>query len=76
MQFKAVIDRFEGTMAVLLVGSEEKRVHWPKSLLSGTEREGDILNISFTVDTEATRCAKEEAESLLARILSEQKRGQ
>lgn len=45
MQIKAVIDRFEGNKAVLLIGDEEAQVVWPRHLLPIQVNEGDILQI-------------------------------
>ena len=72
MQIRAVIDRFEGQWAVLLAGNEETPIRWPKTMLPNSGREGDILTIALSVDHDATRRAKEEAEDLLRTILEQQ----
>lgn len=69
MQIKAVIDRFEGNKAVLLLGEEETQAVWPKRFLPSEVQEGDILQVAFTIDCEATKTAKAEAESLLQDVL-------
>ena len=57
---KAVIDRFEGELAVLLLGDKgEFRLNFPLSLLPAGCREGDILNISIERDLAATEQTKE-----------------
>lgn len=69
MQIKAVIDRFEGSSAVLFVGNYELPVNWPKTALPENVHEGDVLQITLTIDSEATRLARSEAENLLQRVL-------
>lgn len=75
MQIKAVIDRFEGNKAVLLVGDEEAQVVWPCHILPGEVKEGDILQIDLQFDHEATAAARAEAESLLKQILKRNQEG-
>lgn len=70
MQIKAVIDRFEGNKAVLLVGDEEVQVVWPRQFLASGVQEGDILQIDLQIDQIATEAAKAEAESLLQQVLA------
>ena len=67
MKLNAVIDRFEGDKAVLLVGEQETSVNWPKELLPAV-KEGDILAIDITVDEQATKQAQAEADELFAQI--------
>lgn len=71
MQIQAVIDRFEGNKAVLLVGDDEKKVVWPKEILPIEAQEGDILHVNFRVDSEGTAAARAEADRLLKQILEE-----
>ncbi len=47
---KAVIDRFEGEYAVVLVGPEEIKVDLPRELLPEGAREGSVLDVSFELD--------------------------
>ncbi|WP_040683361.1 DUF3006 domain-containing protein [Thermosinus carboxydivorans] len=72
MQLRAVIDRFEDEKAVLLVGDEEEQVLWPRCLLPAGAREGDILTMALAVDGDATRAAREEAETILRRLLGQE----
>lgn len=71
MKVKAVIDRFEGNKAVLLVGEQEVGVNWPRGLLPAS-KEGDILAIEITVDAAATKQALAEADALLEQIIRQQ----
>jgi hypothetical protein len=66
---KAVIDRIENEIAVLLIGEDGKiRVNFPLSLLPDGSKESDILNISIERDTKATQQAKERTSSLMEKL--------
>jgi len=75
MQIQAVIDRFEGNKAVLLVGDNEAQVVWPRHILPIQVKEGDLLQINLQVDSEATAAAKIAAENLLKEILKKNQHG-
>lgn len=64
----AVIDRFEGDKAVLLLGDEEKQVNFPAKFLPEEVTEGDYIKIDIAYDEEATKAAEEEAEALLKKL--------
>ncbi len=49
MSNKAVVDRFEGESAVLLVGEEEKRMVVPRHSLPTSAREGVGFRLSSAV---------------------------
>lgn len=68
MKVTAVIDRFEGSKAVLLVGETEVRSVWPRACLPAGAGEGDYLSLTVETDREATRMAKQEAEELLRQL--------
>ncbi len=72
MHVKAVIDRFEGPKAILLVGDEEIQVVWPRETLPDGSGEGDILILDLMVDKAATRQARSEADNLLKQLLKDQ----
>ena len=61
----AVIDRFEGENAVLLVGEDEQQVIFPANELPEGLNEGDYLRMNIVYDTDATQSAQEEAARLL-----------
>ena len=69
MEIQAIIDRFEGSKAVLFLGEEEVQVVWPRRILPKEVKEGDILQVTLQIDNEATAAAKAEAENLLEQIL-------
>ncbi len=69
MRIRAVLDRYEGEKAVLLVGDDEASVAWPRALLPDGAKEGDVLWVALSVDEQATREAREEAEELLRQLL-------
>lgn len=64
----AVIDRFEGENAVLLVGKNEQQVIFPTSELPKNLNEGDYLRMNISFDAEATKSALNESISLLNKI--------
>jgi hypothetical protein len=66
---KAVIERVEGELAVLLLGDRgEFRLNFPLSLLPADCREGDILNISIERDLAATEQTKEHVTDLMDKL--------
>ena len=64
----AVIDRFEGDNAVLLVGKKEQEVVFPASELPNGLNEGDYLHMHISYDAETTEKAMNESTSLLNEI--------
>ena len=68
---QAVIDRFEGEDAVLLIGeNEEQQLNVAKKFLPKEVKEGDCLKIDFQINTETTEKRKEKAKELLDKISS------
>ena len=65
---RAVIDRFEGRMAVLLVGDVEQRLVLPRNVLPKEALEGTVLNISFEIDQTATNDTKRRVQDLIDRL--------
>jgi hypothetical protein len=76
MKTKAVIDRFEDDLAVLLVGEEEEQLVVPRTSLPNGAKEGDWLQVeveddhlvSAVVDLDETTAAKERIAEKLARL--------
>ena len=66
---KAVIDRVEGELAVLLLGDKgEFRLNFPLSLLPEGVKEGDIMSISIERDLAATEQTKERVSGLMDKL--------
>jgi prophage tail gpP-like protein len=73
---KAVIDRFEGRFAVLIVGEDEQHMNVPKKRLPKLSKEGDWLQveiqngevISAVMDKEETASAEQRIAEKLARL--------
>lgn len=59
MAMKAVVDRFEGDLAVLLVGEDEIEFVVPHSELPAGTKKGTWLRLSLEVDRQATTDADE-----------------
>ena len=70
---KAIIDRVEGKIAVLLLGDESTKLNIPLFLLPEGCKEGDLLNISFERDVVGTEQAKERVSNLMEKL---KKKGQ
>lgn len=71
MLIKAEIDRFEDNKAVLIVA--DGLIIWPRGSLPAGAGEGDVLSITITVDEQATRKAKTEAEELMRQLIDQNK---
>jgi hypothetical protein len=66
---KAVIDRVEGELAVLLLGDKgEFKLNIPLSLLPEGCKEGDVLSIAIERDPGATEQAKERVSDRMEKL--------
>ena len=73
---KAVIDRFEGEYAILIVGDDEQRLNVPRKLLPLNAREGHWLQLdiqdgkasNIKIDEKETDQAKQRIAEKLARL--------
>jgi hypothetical protein len=66
---KAVIDRIEGELAVLLMGEDGGiKVNMPLILLPEGCREGDVLDITIKKDEKTTVEAKDRSKSLIEKL--------
>lgn len=73
---KAVIDRFEGDLAVLIVGEEEQRMNVSRKLLPKQAKEGSWLQLeildgmpyNMTLDDQETENVKQRIAEKLARL--------
>lgn len=61
----AYIDRYEGNVAVLLLGEEMKKLNFPREFLPDDVDEGDYIKIDIALDKEANEAAEQEALELL-----------
>ena len=61
----AVIDRFEGDNAVLLVGQDGRQAVFPAAGLPEGLSEGDYIRMEISYDARATKVAMEESTRLL-----------
>ncbi|MBC7340615.1 MAG: DUF3006 domain-containing protein [Firmicutes bacterium] len=62
---RAVIDRFEGDLAVVLVGDEEYRLDVPRRFLPRGAREGDVLVLRWEIDRRETDARREKVKGLI-----------
>jgi hypothetical protein len=73
---KAVIDRFEGEYAILIVGEDEKRINVPRKVLPKQAREGLWLKVEIrngevcdiTIDDQETERARQRIAEKLERL--------
>ena len=65
---KAVIDRFEGEYAVILIGDKEIKVDLPRELLPPGAREGSWLNVTFELDPGGSKRQEEKIKGLLEKL--------
>lgn len=65
---RAVVDRIEGDMAVVLVGDDSSRVVMPLNLLPEATKEGDVLKILIESDLEATQESKRHIQALIDKL--------
>lgn len=66
---KAVIDRVEGELAVLLLGDKgEFKLNLPLSQLPDGCREGDVLNVSFERGPAATEQTRERVSGMMEKL--------
>jgi len=65
---KAVIDRFEGEYAVLLVGEEESKVDLPLKLLPKGAIEGSVLDLNLSLDHTGGKARKERIKGKLEKL--------
>ena len=63
---KVVIDRIEGSVAVLMVADDESvQFNLPVAYLPAGVKEGDHLEVNFTIDPEGRKAAERRVEDLL-----------
>ena len=65
---RAVVDRIEGRMVVLLVGDEQHRVTVPRSFLPKDAAEGAVVRILIEVDPAATEDARRRIQNTIDRL--------
>lgn len=68
MAITATIDRFEGEMAVLLVGGEESPVNVPRSDLPDGAKQGDVLRLEASIDCEETERRRQSVQEKIERL--------
>ncbi len=68
MPITATIDRFEGEIAVLLVGPEQTPVNVPRSELPEDADQGDVVRLEGTVDSEETERRRENIQEKIERL--------
>lgn len=68
-KFKALLDRIEGSKAVVLLGEEERdAVDFPKAFLPEGSQEGDILSFKIRLESRKTKEAKAKVTDLINKL--------
>lgn len=75
MPITATIDRFEGEVAVLLVGPEQTVVNVPRPDLPEGASQGDVVRLEGYVDREETDRRREEIKEKIERLKRRGKQG-
>jgi len=65
-----IIDRFEGDWAIVETGNRTT-FNLPRGVLSADLKEGDVINIKVSIDSEATSQRSKKAKSLLDNFFDE-----
>jgi Protein of unknown function (DUF3006) len=65
------IDRFEGSVAVIIVGDDEGTIEITKSLLPEGCKEGDLISIKLESKDRKTSTEKERVAGLIRKLSSE-----
>jgi len=70
MGFKASIDRIEGKIVVLLVEKKDKTItlDLPLEVFPKNVQEGDVINLSLTIDRKETAARKERISKLIDKL--------
>ena len=64
-----VIDRFEGSWAVIEYG--KRTFNLPRALLPENAKEGDLINLAVTIDQKGTITRKKSVDKLAGRLFEE-----
>ena len=65
---KAVVDRIENRIAVVLFGNEETAVNIPLALLPEGTKEGSFLQIDMNLDPDGEEAQREKISNLLDKL--------
>ena len=68
MAITATIDRFEGEIAVLLIGPEQTPVNVPRTELPEEAEQGDVVRLEGSVEREETERRRAEVEERIERL--------
>ena len=69
-RYKTVYDRREGNWVVLIPDEGELgEILVPAKMFTGYAREGDVINVAFTKDSEDTQRRRERVSNLLQELL-------
>ena len=70
---KAVVDRIEGDIAVLLIGDNEVKLHVALADLPSGTKEGSWLKVGFELDPEGEKGQREKISKLLEKLKNKER---
>lgn len=65
---KAVVDRIENQIALVLLGDEEIKIDIPLALLPEGTKEGSFLKVTFELDPAGEQAQREKISALLDKL--------
>ena len=65
---KAVLDRFENDLAIILIGDEEQQIIVQKDMLPEGIKEGSWLKVNFEIDPESEDDQRTKIQNLLDKL--------
>ena len=68
IKFYGTLDRFEGNIAVILIGDEGETIEISKSLLPDGCKEGDLISFRLEKKDKKTKAEKEKVERLIGKL--------
>ncbi len=68
VQLTAVVDRFEGEMAVIMLRKQQAQLDFPQEMLPDAADEGTVLRIQITADLLRTEQIRKQQQKRLKRL--------
>jgi len=68
IKFYGTLDRFEGNIAVILIGDEGETIEISKDLLPEGCKEGDLISFKLEKKDKKTKIEKEKVENLIKKL--------
>ena len=69
-KYLGVLDRIEGTTAVILIGDDADTIELPRNLLPDGSKEGDLISFTLEKKDKKIKDEKERVEGLIKKLSS------